>query len=309
MLALVMPLPSVRFLRLLKIVLWSFFGVRREADAARDMEGVQPHMVLLLGVVVAAVFVVAIVLVVRLVTGTRPAAPAEAPVAQSSQPATTAVAKAHGPVVVTDTMDERVKPCTGCHGSATQASSDGFSPRIAGKPAGYLFNQLASFRDGRRSYPQMVYLVQYMGDNYLREMAAYFSRLELPYPPPEATALSPQAVARVRQIVEHGDAARGVPACTACHGASLTGTEPAIPGLLGLPRHYMQEQFGAWRTGRLRSVAPDCMAEVARRLAPEDVPSLAAWLAAQPVAPSMKPAAASNRSLPLQCGSVQAAAR
>ena len=94
-----------------------------------------------------------------------------------------------------------------------------------------------------------------------------------------------------------------------CHGADLTGSEPAIPGLLGLPRHYMQAQFGAWRSGRLRALAPDCMAEVARRLAPEDVPKLAAWLASQPVPQGMKPAAAPPARLPLQCGSVLAPTR
>jgi cytochrome c553 len=30
--------------------------------------------------------------------------------------------------------------------------------RIAGKPAGYLYNQLLNFRDGRRNYPLMTYI-------------------------------------------------------------------------------------------------------------------------------------------------------
>src|SRR5262249_31045238 len=157
-----------------------------------------------------------------------------------------------------------------------------------------------SFRDGRRTYPQMVYLVQYMTDDYLREMAAYFSKLEEPYPPPEAASLSADTTARVRDLIEHGDRARDVPACVACHGAGLTGREPAIPGLLGLPRYYVLEQLGAWRTGRLRSLPPDCMGEVARRLAPEDMTSLATWLASQPVPPDMRPAPASDRPLPLR---------
>jgi hypothetical protein len=63
------PSNPVRLLRLLRVVLWSFLGVRRGADAARDMEGVQPHMVLLVGVLVAAIFVISIVVVVRLILG------------------------------------------------------------------------------------------------------------------------------------------------------------------------------------------------------------------------------------------------
>ena len=47
-------------------------------------------------------------------------------------------------------MAERVRACTACHGKEGRATSDGYYPRIAGKPAGYLYNQLVNFRDGRR---------------------------------------------------------------------------------------------------------------------------------------------------------------
>ena len=49
------------------------------------------------------------------------------------------------------------------------------------------------------------------------------------------------------------------------------------------------------------------MAEVANRLAPEDVPLVAAWLAAQPVPPGMHPESSIPAPLPLACGSVEAA--
>ena len=38
---------------------------------------------------------------------------------------------------------------------------DDYFPRLAGKPAGYLMNQLVAFRDGRRRYPPMNYLLEY----------------------------------------------------------------------------------------------------------------------------------------------------
>jgi len=276
----------MRLLRSLRAVLWDFLGVRRGADAARLLV----VAFLIVGIAVAAHFLLGPRRVDKVIEAARIAPPL----------------KSHGPVLVRDTMEQRTQPCTACHASTTQATKDGFSPRIAGKPAGYLLNQLVSFRDGRRVYPPMVYLVQYMTDDYLREMAAYFAGLELPYPPPESIALTPAEIARARQIVEHGDPARDVPACVECHGTTLSGLDPAIPGLLGLPRQYINEQFGAWRNGRLRSVAPDCMAEVARRLAAEDVHLLAAWLAAQPVPAGTKRASA-PRKLPLECGSVEAA--
>ena len=213
-------------------------------------------------------------------------------------------AKRHGPIRVRGTMEERLAACSACHSSATEVTRDGYSPRIAGKPAGYLFNQLISFRDGRRTYPQMVYFTQNLSEAYLREIAEYFSSLDLPYPPAEPSSLSAEQAARAERIVHHGDPARNVPACVACHGKSLAGVAPNIPGVLGLPRQYMNAQFGAWRAGKLRSLEPDCMGEVARRLAPEDAPLLASWLAAQPAAGELKPETG-PRELPLQCGAVE----
>jgi len=59
---------------------------------------------------------------------------------------------------VPDTLEQRVKPCTICHGDEDKAGRDAYYPRIAGKPAGYLFNQLRNFRDGRRYYQAMAIL-------------------------------------------------------------------------------------------------------------------------------------------------------
>lgn len=258
-----------------------------------------PRTIIAIGVLVAVMVVGVIATMVRFPAGDADGRGAES---TSAEPAATAgVSRRHGPVVVRGTMEERVAACTSCHSAATEATPDGFSPRIAGKPVGYLFNQLLGFRDGRRTYPPMVYLVQNLSEAYLREMAAYFAELELPYPPPERTALSNEESARARNVVEHGDPARGVPACTECHGRNLAGIDPGIPGILGLPRQYMNAQFGAWRSGRLRSQAPDCMAEVASRLAQADAALIAAWLAAEPVPIDTKREAA-PRKLPLECG-------
>lgn len=202
-----------------------------------------------------------------------------------------------------DSMAERTRACTACHGKDGRATREGYFPRIAGKPAGYLHNQLLNFRDARRSNAAMGYLVQHLSDRYLREIAEYFAQLNLPYAPPPATALAPAQAARGEELARRGDAARDIPACVQCHGPRLTGVLPAMPGLLGLPRDYLLGQFGAWRTGLRRAHAPDCMAQVARRLSAEDVAAVAAWLAAQPVPAYHWPASSLEQPLPLPCGS------
>ncbi len=202
-----------------------------------------------------------------------------------------------------DTMAQRMKACVACHGQEGRATNQGFFPRIAGKPAGYLYNQLVNFREGKRQNATMAYLVDHMSDAYLREIAAYFSSLDLPYPPPQTTHAPAQTLARGEQLVRHGDAARGIPACASCHGAAMTGVAPAVPGLLGLPRDYVLAQFGAWRNGVRQAAAPDCMGDIARRLAAEDVTAMATWLSSQPVTKGAAVPAGDAGKPPMECGS------
>ena len=203
-----------------------------------------------------------------------------------------------------DTIEQRVAACAACHGKEGRATSEGFFPRIAGKPAGYLYNQLINFREGRRRYPAMTYLVAHLSDGYLKEMADYFSALDLPYPPSPPVAAPHSELERGRRLVLNGDASRSIPACVACHGQPLSGVRPAIPGLLGLPRDYLNAQFGAWKTGSRKAAEPDCMAQVSRQLTAEDVAAISSWLAAQPVPAGLKPLPALPARLPISCGSV-----
>ncbi|HKX95252.1 MAG TPA: cytochrome c4 [Methylibium sp.] len=211
-------------------------------------------------------------------------------------------ARAAGPVVE-DSIAQRMQACTVCHGREGRATPDGYFPRIAGKPAGYLYNQLVNFRDGRRRYAPMSYLVEHLSDTYLHEIAGYFATLDLPYAPPLPAQAPAAVLALGERLVRQGDAARELPACTRCHGERMTGAEPAIPGLVGLPRDYLLAQFGAWRTGQRRAAAPDCMATIAQRLRPEEITALASWLAAQQPPAAGAPKVQVQAPLPMDCGS------
>ena len=70
-----------------------------------------------------------------------------------------------------DTMAARVLACASCHGDKGQGTNDDYFPQLAGKPAGYLYNQLVAFRDGRRKYPPMNYLLEFLTDPYLQDIA------------------------------------------------------------------------------------------------------------------------------------------
>lgn len=218
------------------------------------------------------------------------------------------VSVSHAAPPFEDSMAQRLLACTGCHGAQGRATPGGYQPRLAGKPAGYLYHQLLNFRDGRRDYGPMTALVDPLGDAYLQEIAAHFAALDLPYPAPQPATASAATLQRGEQLVRRGDATRGVPACNQCHGDGMMGVAPAIPGLLGLPRDYLNAQLGAWRSGKRRAQAPDCMAQVAQALSGDDIDAASQWLASQPVPPGAKPLAALpvGHRLPVACGGVTA---
>lgn len=205
---------------------------------------------------------------------------------------------------VPDTIKQRLTACTACHGDQGRATNAGYYPRIAGKPAGYLYNQLHNFREGRRQYPMMTYLVDHLSDAYLLEIAQHFADQHPPYPAPQPFDLSSATRERGETLVNKGDPGKKIPACIACHGSAMTGVLPATPGLLGLPRDYLVGQIGAWKNGARHAVAPDCMAQVVQRLSAEDIGAVAAWLAAQPVPVGAVAVAPTSVKLPLACGSV-----
>lgn len=208
-----------------------------------------------------------------------------------------------------DTMAERTRACTACHGEQGRAGPDGYYPRLAGKPAGYLYNQLQNLRNGRRHYALMEGLIEPLSDAYLLEIAQYFSALSLPYPPPKPQSGSTRDWERARALVNEGDRDRQLPACKQCHGEALMGVNPAVPALLGLPADYINAQLGGWRSGQRKAATPDCMARIASRLSDADVNVMARWLSSQPVPAGAKPAAQASvpaaGAITLECGSAR----
>ena len=201
-----------------------------------------------------------------------------------------------------DNLTQRLTACTHCHGDQGRAAPDGYYPRLAGKPAGYLYNQLKHFQRGERRYDPMTLMVDPLSDDYLWEIARHFAALDVPYPQPIQSSASVDTLRRGERLARRGDPSRQLPACAACHGAQLTGSIPATPGLLGLPRDYINAQMGAWQTGARRGASPDCMADIARRMRPEDIAAVSAWLSSQPWPAQFTTPTQVATTPPLKCG-------
>ena len=58
---------NARFGEVVSAVLWSFFGVRKRDKMQQDAVSIRPHQVIIVGVAIAAVFVVVLLVIVRIV--------------------------------------------------------------------------------------------------------------------------------------------------------------------------------------------------------------------------------------------------
>lgn len=202
-----------------------------------------------------------------------------------------------------DSMEARVQGCVTCHGQSGQGTNNGYFPRIAGKPAGYLYNQLVAFRNGTRKYPPMNYLVAYLPDAYLKDIAEHFSRLRPPFAEREAVTIDAASLARGQALATKGDGQRNIPACVSCHGVGLTGMEPGIPGLVGLRPTYIAAQLTRWRVGDRHAMEPDCMKRIANRLSEGDIAAVSAWLGQQAAPQDPSPESSNLIRMPFACGS------
>jgi len=63
------PVPRrATLLELISAVFWSFFGVRKGDAMRRDVVTIKPHQVIIVGILIAAGLVVALLILVRIIT-------------------------------------------------------------------------------------------------------------------------------------------------------------------------------------------------------------------------------------------------
>ena len=189
------------------------------------------------------------------------------------------VVRADEPDVATKLHAQKIATtvCGTCHGPQGNSTQPKF-PRLAGQNANYLATQLKAFRSQARGDPDAISYMWGMAaeldDDTIAALAAYYSAQR-----PEASRASDAAaVARGREIYEHGIAAEGVPACSSCHGADAHGQQD-FPRLAGQHAQYVLKQLTSFQSN-MRKVA--IMHGVAQNLRAPEMQSVAAYLQSQP---------------------------
>lgn len=180
--------------------------------------------------------------------------------------------------------------CAACHGLDGNAMQQN-APRIAGMPERYIADQLQVFKNGQRTSGLAAIMAPFasiLSAQDMRNVGAWFAsqKAGAGIADDSVIAAGPNKGMKFYEVGERlfrgGDAARGLPACQACHGATGAGNPgPAYPALHGQDAAYVTRRLEEYRTGTTAYTNPahfHLMASVAKTLTDEEIHSLASYV-------------------------------
>jgi len=208
---------------------------------------------------------------------------------EEAAPVSVATTEAHGPANPGDAQAGATKAaaCAACHG-ADGNSSDPQYPKLAGQAERYIARQLALYKTGERQNPIMMGFAAPLSPQDMRDIGAHFASQKVVPGVADETAIAAGAYQGRKfyevgeQLWRSGDAARGLPACMACHGPTGHGNPgPPYPAIAGQHAGYTRKQLEAFRAGTVYGQGPNAnsvMAGVAKYLTDEEIGSLATYI-------------------------------
>ncbi len=134
--------------------------------------------------------------------------------------------------------------CAACHG-ADGNSAVAVNPNLAGQGAEYISRQLTNFKAGVRVNPIMQGMAAPLTPPEIVALGVYFSQQK----PKGNTAKDPKLVEMAQTLYRAGDAATGLPACSACHSPTGAGIPKNYPRLSGQYSDYTYAQLKAFKAG------------------------------------------------------------
>ncbi|SDR17657.1 c-type cytochrome [Pseudoxanthomonas sp. CF125] len=183
----------------------------------------------------------------------------------------------------------KASACAACHG-ADGNGSDPQYPNIAGQSERYIAHQVALIASGQRggTAVAMVPFVKDLTPQDMRDIGAYFATQKASAGLADDTVIADGTYKGMKfyevgqQLYRGGDAARGIPACMACHGPSGAGNPgPAYPHLGGQRQDYAARRLQEYRTGTTTVKDPalfNIMAQVANKLTDQEIQALGTYL-------------------------------
>jgi cytochrome c553 len=164
--------------------------------------------------------------------------------------------------------------CAACH-AADGNSPSPTNPILAGQHADYTAKQLANFKSGERKSAVMTPIAAPLTPQDMRNLGAYF---ETQKPKPRA-AKDAELVKLGQQIYRGGILAKGVAACSSCHGPSGAGIPAQFPRASGQFAEYTVAQLQAFRSGERANDPNRMMRVIAQKLNDKEMTAVAEYMA------------------------------
>ncbi|WJG26107.1 c-type cytochrome [Vibrio furnissii] len=170
--------------------------------------------------------------------------------------------------------------CVACHGADGNSQITTY-PKLAGQHAKYIEKQLKDLKLGMSSGgkqgrydPVMSAMAMPLSEEDMADVAAYFASL-----PISANSTPEDVVAKGKVLYNAGDAARGLTACTACHGPRGNGTElSGFPKISGQHADYIKAQLQKFRDENRGNDMNAMMRDVAKKLTDADIEILSKYV-------------------------------
>lgn len=155
-----------------------------------------------------------------------------------------AVAQAPAKPDLAKARDTVNQACAACHGTDGTSALPA-NPSLAGMPADYITAQLAHFKSGVRQNAIMQGFASTLTDADMVSLGAFFAS----QPSKPNIAKDASLVRLGQKLWRAGDAATGVPACSACHGPTGAGIPKLYPRIGGQWSDYTLVQLKAFKAG------------------------------------------------------------
>ena len=169
--------------------------------------------------------------------------------------------------------------CAACHAADGNGVAPA-NPKLAGQISEYMHKQLLNFKPqggkkAERENAVMGGMVASLSETDMRNLAAYYAAQKLK----PAAARNKDLAAAGQKLYRGGNAAAGLPACSACHGPDGSGMPVQYPRIAGQYPEYIEAQLKLFKSGERANDPNRMMRAVAERMSDKDIKAVAEYIA------------------------------
>lgn len=178
--------------------------------------------------------------------------------------------------------------CAGCHGNDGNSIAPIF-PKLAGQHASYLAKQLFDFKNHSRADASMEAIAAPLSDQDIEDIGAFYATQKISFQNKDGdryldadneVQITEELSNAGKSLYLNGNAATGVPACSACHGPTGAGNAPAgFPALKAQFGAYVAKTLNDYKTAARTNDPEAMMQTIAKRMTENEINAVSAHIA------------------------------